>query len=199
MFFFIIIPPFCNILVSSSSKNQIYSDVSEVPYNKIGLLLGTSKKMVNGKTSLYFSNRIDAAVLLFNSKKIDKILISADNSTEYYKEADDIKSALLKRGIPEENIVVDNFGLRTLDSVVRANKIFGLEKFTIISQNFHNQRAVYLANKKNLDVVAFNAKSVEIGNVQRMKNREKLARVKAVLDIIFHKKPKYLGDKISID
>ena len=93
---------------------------------------------------------------------------------------------------------MDYAGFRTLDSVIRAKEIFGLETFTVISQKFHNERAIYLAKKYGIQVVGFNAKDVEGRSGFKTKLREYFARTKAVLDVITGKSPKFLGDKIKI-
>ena len=111
-----------------------------------------------------------------------------------------MKRALMKQGVHEKDIILDYAGFRTLDSIIRAREVFGQEKFTIISQQFHNERAVYLALANGMDVVAFNAKQIN-GTQTEFKTgylRESLARVKMFLDIWFGKEPKFLGEKIMI-
>ena len=184
--------------IKNKSEKYIYNSVNEIPKNKIGLLLGTSKYAVTGQVNLFYKYRIDAAVKLFTNKKIKYILVSGDNSTKKYNEPKKIKEDLIKLGIPEQCIVLDYAGFRTLDSVVRANEVFGENTFTIISQNFHNERAVYLARKFNSNAIAFNAQSVNQEYGFKVYVREYLARVKVFVDLLFKVEPKFLGEKISI-
>jgi SanA protein len=109
-----------------------------------------------------------------------------------------MRLALIGKGVPDSCITMDFAGFRTLDSVVRCQKVFGQTKFTIISQQFHNQRAVFLARQKGLDAIGYNAKDVHKSLALRTKVREPLARFKAVLDILFNKKPKFLGEPVKI-
>uniref|UniRef100_UPI004049CA34 SanA/YdcF family protein n=1 Tax=Flavobacterium sp. TaxID=239 RepID=UPI004049CA34 len=185
--------------INKQTENQIFKTTESIPANKAGLLLGTSKLLSSGKPNQYFDYRILAAETLFKSGKIKNIVISGDNSRKDYNEPQDMKDELLKRGIPEAHIYLDYAGFRTFDSVYRMNEIFGQTSFTIISQEFHNQRAVYIANALNLDVVAFNAKDVNVYNGLKTKIREKLARVKVEIDFLINKKPKFLGDEIIIN
>jgi SanA protein len=146
---FILISPiflisFSNKTIENQTAPQLFGDLSKIPPNDIGLILGASKYVYNNRINLYFKYRIEAAVLLFKAGKINKILVSGDNGVEGYDEPTDIKNALIDAGIPESCIYLDYAGFRTLDSIVRANKVFGLNQFTIISQKFHNQRAVYI-------------------------------------------------------
>ena len=187
-----------NKIIISNAEELTYNSISEIPKNKVGLLLGTSKYLANGNINLYYKYRINATSELYKSGKIDFVLVSGDNSTKSYDEPSTFKNDLITKGIPEEKIFLDYAGFRTLDSVIRAKEIFGLEAFTVISQKFHNERAIYLAKKYGIQVVGFNAKDVEGRSGFKTKLREYFARTKAVLDVITGKSPKFLGDKIKI-
>lgn len=184
--------------VKESTSEQIFSSIHAMPKNKVGLLLGTRKILASGRVNLYYAHRIDAAEKLFKSGKIEYILISGDNSRKEYDEPTDMKDDLVARGIPEEKIYLDYAGFRTLDSVVRANAIFGQKQFTVISQPFHNERAIFISEKKGLKPIGFNAKDVSNRYGWKVKVREKLARVKMLLDIVIGKQPKFYGEKIEI-
>lgn len=187
-----------NFAIEVNAENKTYNDPNLIKKNKVGLLLGTSKYVKTGQINLYFKYRIDAAVELYEKGKIDFILVSGDNATIYYNEPITFKKALMARGIPEDQIFLDYAGFRTLDSVVRAKKIFGQESITIISQEFHNERAIYLADKKGIHAIGFNARDVSIRAGFKTQVREYFARTKAFLDILFGVEPKFLGDKIEI-
>lgn len=187
-----------DLIVESASNGKTFDSIENIETNKVGLLLGTSKYRSTGGINLYFQYRIDAAVKLFNSGKISYILVSGDNGTKYYNEPAAIKKALLKRGIPEDKIILDYAGFRTLDSVIRAKVVFGQDKITIISQEFHNERAIYLAESHGINAVGFNAKDVSESYGIKTQIREYFARGKAIIDVVFHVKPKYLGEKIPI-
>jgi len=188
-----------NSTITKQTENQIYSETDSIPENNVGLLLGTSKLLRNGNLNRYFENRISATVQLYKAGKIKNIVISGDNSTKDYNEPEDMKNELIKRGIPENRIYLDFAGFRTYDSVFRMKEIFGQDRFTIISQKFHNQRAVYIANALKLNAIGFNAKDVNAYNGLKTQIREKFARVKVFIDLIFDKKPKFLGEKIKIN
>ena len=140
--------------VEYEAKDKNYDSVEEVPYNKVGLVLGTSKYSLQGQ-NLFYRARIRAAVELFNAKKVDYLLISGDNGTKYYNEPKTIKQDLIANGIPSDRIVLDYAGFRTLDSVVRAKEVFQVKEMTIISQQFHNERALFIASTKDIKAVAF--------------------------------------------
>ena len=187
-----------NLLVNLNTRDHLYSDIDSIPYNRVGLLLGTSKYSREGGRNDHYRLRLDAAYRLFNAGKIDYILISGDNATPYYNEPSTIRKDLLKRGIPPESIYRDYAGFRTLDSIIRAKSVFGLEQFTIISQTYHNKRALYIALNKDIEAIAFNAGDGSNSDLNN-RTREVLARVLAILEIHWFKTgPKYLGPIIDI-
>lgn len=188
-----------NYRINHTTESQIYTNTELIPHNKVGLLLGTSKYLKSGKSNLFFEYRILATESLYKSGKIENVVISGDNSRKEYNEPQDMKDELIKKGIPENRIYLDYAGFRTFDSVYRVKEIFGQTSFTIISQEFHNQRAIYIANQLQLNTVGFNSKDVDAYNGFKTKLREKFARVKVMLDLLFGKKPKFLGEKIMIE
>ncbi|WP_248723609.1 vancomycin high temperature exclusion protein [Seonamhaeicola sp. ML3] len=187
-----------NAWISIQAKNLIYDNVHSIPKNKVGLVLGAGKLTANGRINLYYLYRLEAAITLYKSGKIDYILVSGDNSRKDYDEPTDFKNDLIERGIPEDKIYLDYAGFRTLDSVIRAKEIFGQTSLTIISQKFHNERALYLAKYKNIKAIAYNAKDIKGRYGTKTRLREYLARTKASLDLLFNIQPKFLGKKIEI-
>ena len=185
-------------VITNSAKEKTFDSVDIIPKNKVGLLLGTSKYVLNGRQNLFYVYRIQAAVALFNAQKIEYIIISGDNGRIEYDEPTDMKNDLMAKGIPESAIYLDYAGFRTLDSVVRSKEIFGQDTITIISQQFHNQRAIYIATQKGMDAIGYNAKDVHTLVSMRIAIREKLARVKTLLDVLLGVNPKYLGETIDI-
>ena len=161
-------------------------------------MLGTSPKLKNGNNNLYFDYRILAAVELYKAGKIKYILISGDNRREDYNEPEEMKKALMQKGIPEKFIYLDYAGFRTLDSVIRAKEVFGQNQLTIISQRFHNERAIYLAERNGINAIGYNAKDVNAYAGLKTNIRELLARVKMFIDLAIDKQPHFLGGKIII-
>lgn len=195
----ILLITFSNWRIDEYGSEFVYDEIEQVPSNRVGLILGTSKKISSGLPNLYFRFRIEAAVKLYQAQKIDYILVSGDNSLKYYNEPLDMKKALIARGIPEEVIYLDYAGFRTLDSVVRCHKVFGQKRFTVISQEFHNKRAIYIGKSYGLDIVGYNAQDLSLRAGFKTQAREKLARVKVFLDLyLLGTQPKFLGKKIVI-
>ena len=141
---------------------------------------------------------IDAAVELYKAGKINYILISGDNRKEEYNEPEEMKKALMQKGVPEKSIYLDYAGFRTLDSVVRAKEVFGQTRLTIISQRFHNERAIYLAEKNGITAIGFNARDVDVYAGLKTNIRELFARVKMFIDLAIDKQPHFLGEKYKL-
>ncbi|TND08338.1 MAG: hypothetical protein FD123_2369 [Bacteroidetes bacterium] len=185
--------------VMNKAEGKIFSNADSIPARATGLLLGTNKKLENDSANPYFSYRIEAAAALFHAGKIRHIIVSGDNHTKGYDEATDMRDALVVLGVPDSCITMGFAGFRTLDSVVRCRKVFGQNSVTIISQQFHNERALFIAAYYRMDALAFNAKDVGRNFGWRTQVREYFARVAAVFDLyVFHTAPKFLGEKINV-
>lgn len=181
------------------AEKYIYTDINQVPKNKVGLVLGTAQNLPNGKFNSYFYYRMEAVTALYEAGKIENIIVSGDNSTMSYNEPEAMRRELVKRGIPDEAIISDYAGFRTLDSIIRCKEIFGQQQFTVISQNFHNERAIYIARQLGIEAIGYNAKDVMSAAGFKTKLREYFAKTKAFMDVnIAHKQPKFLGQKIDI-
>lgn len=184
----------CNYRVVKNAQGKTFDHVSQVPNCDAGVLLGTTPQTrIGGRRNYFFKYRIDAAESLYKAGKIKYLLISGDaNSLDGINEVECMRDSLLKRGVPESAIVLDGMGLRTLDSVVRAAKIYGIHNFVVISQRFHNERAIYLAKHRAQGietVTGFNAKSPTSAISMMTYVREYFARVKVFIDIAMHKEP----------
>jgi len=188
----------CNIIISNTADGKTFTDISSTPKNRVGLVLGTSNKLTNGSPNPYYTYRINATKALYNAGKIEFILVSGDNGSIYYNEPDTFKKDLIKAGIPERVIFLDYAGFRTLDSMFRAKFIFGLNNVTVISQKFHNERAIYIAKQKGLNAIGFNAQDVSTSQGIKVQLREYLARVKVFIDMLLNTQPKFYGTTIEI-
>jgi SanA protein len=189
---------YCNKIIADNAKGKLYGDIQSIPYNRVGLLLGTSRTGQGGNNNPYYVYRIEASAKLIKENKIKYLIISGDNGRMEYNEPEAMRADLIHAGIDSTIIYLDYAGFRTFDSVVRLKEIFGQDSVTIISQSFHNERAIYTASKEGIMAIGFNAKDVGYSAGFKTQVREKLARVKVFLDLWFGKKPKFLGKKIVI-
>lgn len=184
--------------ISLTTSSQLYNEIETLPSQETALVLGTSK-YIRRTLNPYYQYRIDAAIELYRQNKVTHFLLSGDNAHRSYNEPWTMKRDLLKAGIPEENITLDYAGFRTLDSVQRATQIFDANSLTIVTQKFHCQRAVFIANHFSMDTVCLVVPSPTGWANTKIRIREVLARTKALLDLyIFNVQPKFLGPKEPI-
>jgi len=181
-----------NVWVISSTQGQVFDTMDQLPANRVGLVLGTTNKLKSGEDNPYFTGRIKAAAELYHSGKIKKIILSGDNRSRYYNEPLRMKNALLNESVPEKDIILDNAGLRTLDSVIRCKEIFGNDSVTIITQRFHTYRALFISDYYTIKAVALAASDVPFPKSMPTTIREIMARPLAVIDLyILKKSPEY--------
>ena len=185
----------CDIIVEQNAKGKIYTSVENVPVVSAALVLGTSPT-VQGRENLFYKYRMEAVAALWKAGKVKYIIVSGDNSTKYYDEATYMRNTLHELGVPDSVITLDYAGFRTLDSVVRAYWVFGQKNIVIVSQEFHNERALYIADHFGLNAVALNAQDVPGNSGWKTWLREYFARVNAVLDVqVFATTPKFPGPR----
>lgn len=184
--------------VRSAGEGRMYGDTASIPFTRTGLLLGTGKYLANGRINPYYAYRVTAAADLLRAQKIKYLVISGDNSRKDYDEPDTMRHDLILAGADSNRLYCDYAGFRTFDSVVRVHKVFGQDSITIISQPFHNERALFLARKQDLYAVAYNAKDVGVRLGRYTRWRERLARVKVFWDYCTGVEPKFLGKKVNL-
>ncbi len=185
--------------VEEHATGRVYDDLDALPHREVALVLGTSKYSF-GRLNSFYTGRIRAAAELYHAGKVDGILVSGDNGVAEYNEPAEMRADLIALGVPAEHITADYAGFRTLDSIYRAGDVFGLKGYTVVSQPFHIERALYLADQKGHDAIGYAARGPRGYWNQRIRAREVLARAKAVLDVEFlHLGPKFLGEPVYVN
>lgn len=179
----------CDYWVISQTQHRLYDNINNLPNKEIGLVLGTRKTLQDGQTNIYFSARMETAAKLIKHNKIKKLLLSGARIDDNYDELRDMYGDLLKLGVLPEQMMVDNNGFHTIDSIINAKKIFKINDFIVISQGFHNQRALFIADYYGLQAIGFNAFSPE-WSLRRTKVflREYISRVGIFVNLYFIQK-----------
>ncbi|MGV0919514.1 SanA/YdcF family protein [Empedobacter falsenii] len=189
---------FANYKIENSTEDFVTDKLEILPKIKVAVVLGTAPNLVSGYQNYYFTYRIEAATKLYQSGKVTHFILSGDHGRKNYNEPEAMKQALIKNGVPENVIYLDYAGFRTLDSMIRAKEIFGQNEFIVVSQEFHNQRAVYIARQNGINAYGYNAKDVNKHAGLKTNIREYFARTKVFIDSFFGIQPKFLGEKIEI-
>jgi SanA protein len=190
-----------NRWVINSTDDYLYTSPVLLPKNDVGIVLGTSSYTREGEPNPQFQGRVLAAIQLYKMGKIKHVIVSGANPDSTYNEPRRMWQELTKAGVPSKDITMDFAGLRTLDSMARAQRVFGLQRVTVITQRYHAYRAVFLGKKFGIRVAAFVA-PFGAGRDYGRRNpvREIFARAWAVLDIvILRTQPKFLGQREPID
>ena len=176
-----------------------YDHVADLPVNRVAIVLGTARLRTDGSANPYFDNRIAAAAELFAAGKAEFLVVSGDNGTAGYNEPREMQAALVARGVPAARIFCDYAGFRTLDSMCRIKAVFSQQAVTVVSQKFHNERAIYLARSFGVDAVGYNAADVDFLHGFKTGARERLARLRCFLDVeVLGTGPHFYGEKIAI-
>lgn len=184
-----------NVWLVQRSRTRVFSVAAEVPECGAAVVPGTSRLAPSGRINVHWAGRMDAAAELYRSGRVKHILVSGDNRKHNYNEPVDMRKGLLERGVPAEAITLDFAGLRTLDTIVRAQRIFGVKQCVIVSDDFHLPRALWLADRHGLNAVGYCGPAVPWRLSAKSRVREWLARVRAAGDEwILHTQPRHLGD-----
>lgn len=190
---------FCFFQVRNQSEDFLSEDGVSLPACKAAVVLGTSPHLSNGTDNLYFSYRMEAASRLYKAGRVKYLILSGDNRVNEYNEPAAMRKALLAMGLPDSCLIADYAGLRTFDSMVRCRDIFGQDSVIVVSQRFHNERAVYIGRYLGMAAFGYNAKEVTTQKALKMKFREFFSRIKCVLDLyVLNTQPKHLGEKIPL-
>lgn len=178
--------------VAQAAEGRVYESPDAVPACDVALVFGTTHRW-HGERNPFYEARLDAAAELFRQGRVRGLLVSGDNERRSYNEPVAMRNDLVARGVPAQFITCDFAGLRTLDSVQRAQRVFGQSHIVYVSQRFHVERALYLARASGIDAVGFVAAEAPPRWAWRVRAREVLARGMAVLDVWLGREPRFLG------
>jgi SanA protein len=185
MVLLILMVGFSNLIINQHSKKYLYNDLYAMKINEYGIVLGTNKYLPGGGINTYFKGRTIAASKLFKAHKIRRIIVSGYIASLYYNEPRQIKRELLMLGVPDSVIHLDTSGYRTLNSIINLRKISTLDTITIISQKFHNQRAVFLAHKNGINAIGYNVPDSTSWDNLKTQLREIFAKTLAFWETLF--------------
>jgi SanA protein len=192
-------PASINLWIILSGGPRVFNDPEKLPANDVGLVLGAVPRFKSKKIKPLFRARMEDAARLYHSGKVKHLLLSGRRNTRGYNEPAEMKALALELGVPESAMTLDYAGFRTLDSIIRAKEVYGLTRFTIITNNFHTYRALFLSKGNNVDAVAFYSEQFSVAKLGPEIPREWAARVKAVIDVyILQTQPRVLGPRVEI-
>ncbi len=186
-----------NYYVTSSTKTKIYYSAKKFPKNDVGIIFGAG---INGnQPSKYLKDRLDAGIMLWKAKRINKILLSGDNGRQEYDELTVMKNYCYSHGVDTTKIFIDYAGFDTYSTMYRAKHIFKIKRATLISQKYNLNRAIYIGNQLGVKSVGYSANQGEYLGYKYVQFRECLSRCKSFFDVLRNREPKFLGGEININ
>ena len=196
----VLVLPNAWILAASAGRVSDYGEDGDTAEAPVAIVLGASV-WAPGEPSPWLKYRLETAAGLYESGRVDAILVSGDNSRVDYDEPTAMRDYLVGLGVPSEAIALDYAGFDTYDTCVRARSIFGIDKALLVSQSFHLGRAVAVCRSVGVDAygVGDTRATVDRGRWARNWVRERPAAVKAAWDVITRREP-LLGEReTSVD
>lgn len=186
-----------NLYIKSITEKNIYKSERDIPTSKVGIIFGAG---INGNNpSKYLKDRLDAGIHLYNTKKIQKILLSGDNGREEYDELTVMKNYCYQHGVDTTKIYIDYAGFDSYSTLYRAKKIFSIRNAVLISQEYHLNRAIYIAKEMGINSIGYSANQGQYKGYKYVCFREYFSRFKAFIDVLRNREPKFLGTKIPIE
>jgi SanA protein len=153
-----------------------------------------------GQPSQSLEDRLQAALELYRSGRVKKLLVSGDHHAPEYDEVNAMQRWLRERGVPDADVFLDHAGIRTLDTMVRASRVFQVRDAIVCTQRYHLPRAVFLAREAGIDAIGVAADRHEYVKARLDAAREFAARIRAFLDVyLLGTQPRHLGAPIPID
>ena len=186
-----------NAYVKSTTKKYIYYSLKKFPKNDVGIIFGAGIK--GDQPSKYLKDRLDAGISLYKAKRINKILLSGDNGRDEYDELTVMKNYCFSHGVDTTKIFIDYAGFDTYSTMYRARHIFKIKKATLISQEYHLNRAIYIGQKLGVKSVGYSANSGEYLGYKYVTFREYGSVFKSFWDVLRNREPHFLGNPININ
>ena len=186
-----------NLYVKHQTEASIYKTINEVPKTEVGIIFGAG--IIGDKPSKYLKDRLDAGILLYKLKKINKILLSGDNGNDQHDELTVMKKYCYFNGVDTTKIYIDYAGFDTYSTMFRAKKIFKIDTAILVSQKYHLNRAVFIGNKLGINSNGFSANVGEYKGYKYVCFREYFSVFKSFIDVIRNRKPHFLGIEVNIN
>lgn len=182
------------IIFLLNASPQTFSK-EDVPIKRVAIVFGAQVRR-NGTPSVVLRDRVETAVELYKSGKVEKLLMSGDNRFEDYNEPEAMRQYALALGMPDSDIVLDYAGRRTYDTCYRAKEIFGVDSAILVTQGFHMPRSLFLCNAFGIDALGVESENYYYLKRSRLiwNTRELLATVQSVLDVYLFKPLPVLGE-----
>ena len=194
----IILVLFINFYVVGIAKNKMIKDNDYSLLKDVDCILILGAGIWGDKPSPMLQDRLDEGVKLYKEGIASKIIMSGDHGREEYDEVNIMKEYAIEQGVPSEDIFMDHAGFSTYESIYRAKEIFDANNIVIVTQEYHLYRALYIADKLNINAYGVNSDPRKYSGQTFRELREILARNKDFINCIIKPEPTYLGESIPV-
>jgi vancomycin permeability regulator SanA len=184
--------------ISGSSKYR-YDNVAAIPARPVAIVFGAF--VYKHTLSPILQDRVDGGIALYKEKRVGKLIMTGDNSTKRYDEVTAMRDYAVAEGVPAKDVVLDYAGFDTFDSCYRAKYIFGVTSAILVTQKYHDARAVTIARALGIDAVGLDLPdwSKYPGQAVSFTVREYAADIKAWWMLyVSHSRSKFLGPRVVI-
>ena len=187
-----------NFYVIGIAKNKMIKDNDYSLLKDVDCILILGAGIWGDKPSPMLQDRLDEGIKLYNEGIAPKIIMSGDHGREEYDEVNIMKEYAIEQGVPSEDIFMDHAGFSTYESIYRAKEIFDADNIVIVTQEYHLYRALYIADKLNINAYGVNSDPRKYSGQTFRELREILARNKDFINCIIKPEPTYLGESIPV-
>ena len=187
-----------NFYVVGIAKNKMIKDNDYSLLKDVDCILILGAGIWGDKPSPMLQDRLDEGIKLYNEGIAPKIIMSGDHGREEYDEVNIMKEYAIEQGVPSEDIFMDHAGFSTYESIYRAKEIFDADNIVIVTQEYHLYRALYIADKLNINAYGVNSDPRKYSGQTFRELREILARNKDFINCIIKPEPTYLGESIPV-
>lgn len=153
----------------------------------------------DGTPSWVLQDRLEEALVLYQSGRVKTIVVSGDHRTSSHDEPNAMRVWLEARGVPASAIFMDHAGFDTYSSVWRAKHVFGATRLVIVTQRFHLPRALWMARALGMEAEGAPADRRLYRGAVWFEAREIVSRTKAFIDVESGRRPRHTGPRISLD
>ncbi|HST03408.1 MAG TPA: ElyC/SanA/YdcF family protein [Chloroflexia bacterium] len=186
------------IWVDSQTSGLIYGyDDPNLPSNHVALVFGAGLNTTGGPSAILY-DRVATAADIYKAGKVQKLLMTGDNSTDSYNEVAVMRTTAMQLGVPDKDIVLDYAGFSSWDSCYRAREVFSLQSATLVTQKFHLPRALYTCNQLDVKSVGVIADRQPYPT-QYNELREYPALAATAWRLLINDQPRFLGPKVDVD
>ncbi len=185
--------------VKLGMKDRLFTEDKLCELEGADCILVLGAGVTGSDPSAVLCGRLDEAIALYKKGAAPKLIMSGDHARDGYDEVNVMKDYAVGAGVPSEDVFMDHAGISTYDSIYRARDIFQVKKMIVVTQRYHQYRALYIAKHLGVEAYGVDAELLERGATFGRELREVVARAKDVVKCVFKPEARILGEAIPVN